>query len=95
MSSEPSTRIGPTGDGNPVVYHDDFDAVNGTSGISSFKFVDAAGGTNYALCLYDATSYGGFAWVYPNPGSYDLNFGFPDNDSLSSFKLIVEGTNCP
>lgn len=94
MSSEPGNVMGPLGDGNPVVYMDDYDSSSGTSGISSFYFYDPVASPDYTLCIYDGTGYTGSGQAYPNPGYYnDLLYL---NDVVSSFK-IVSGSplNCP
>ena len=95
MSSEPGNVMGPLGDGNPVVYQDDFDTVNGTSGISSFTWRDVSG--DYYLCMYDGTNYTGEFLAFATTGTahYSLE-NDTMNNRMSSFKIVLGSAfNCP
>jgi hypothetical protein len=88
--------MGPLGDGNPVVLQDDFDAVGGTSGISSFTWKDSSG--DYGLCLYDGTNYiDNVFGVSQLEGTTHFTFeGNSDNNKVSSFKIVLgDLSNCP
>lgn len=97
IEGEPGNVMGPLGDGNPVVYKDDFDALEMSSGVNSV-YVYNGGGGQRTLCLYTGKAYGGtLTYIVMNVsvGLYFTDIG-PSEDTLGSLKFVTgDETACP
>ena len=95
IESEPGNVMGPLGDGNPVTYLNDFDTSSTSSGVSSIKMWDAAGGSLWGVCLYANKDYEGASIViWGNFGPVDLVSPYSMNDLAGSMRFITSPGAC-
>jgi hypothetical protein len=95
IESEPGNVMGPLGDGNPVVYKDDFDSNGLSSGVSSIFIANGSSGTK-TFCLYAGKDFSGSShgMVIVNSGSrYETNL-YAVEDVSGSFRILNGNVAC-
>lgn len=94
IESEPGNVMGPLGD-ETGTYLNDFDTNANSSGVSSVRVWDAAGGSTYGLCLYANKDYSGASIVlWGTVGPVDLVSPYVMNDVSGSLKFITAPGSC-
>lgn len=97
IEGEPGNVMGPLHDGNPVVYMDDFDASETSSGVNSIYLYNGAGGQR-TFCFYSGKAYSGILDALEVSGSggvYFTGIGAMEG-TLGSLKIVNGGSaNCP
>jgi hypothetical protein len=88
-SIETSTAMGPLSNGT---YLPDFDTSSSTSGVTSYRFYDPAGGYDVIVCFYNSTGYNGLVQFDTASGYYNMGIGV--NNVTESFAFTNNG-NCP
>jgi len=87
---EPGNVMGPLYDDT---YKDDFDTSASTSGVSSYYFYDAPGGTDLIVCFYNSPSYVGLVQWDTATGGYGMGVG--QDNVTESFAFSTAAGGCP
>jgi hypothetical protein len=89
-AESPVNIMGPLAAGT---YADDFDGSNGTSGVSSYHFVDVSGGTDVIVCFYANGNFGGLVQWDNTSGYYQMDIG--SDNVTESFAFSTYSQGCP
>ena len=87
---EPGNAMGPLYNDT---YADDFDSSSSTSGVSSYYFYDAPGGTDLIVCFYNSPNYVGLVQWDTTTGGYGMGVGV--DNVTESFAFSTAAGGCP